>query len=212
MKRKRENKWLLLFGILLIFSSIFIISFDIYKNTKKEIQEVELVEDFFQEVPPEVEEPIEEEEVSTQENKVETSSPTYNYVAILEIPSIGLKRGIVDFNSKYNNVKYNIQIIEHSEFPIVENSNLILAGHNGSSNVSFFKNLYKVKEDSLIYLYYDGYKYIYKLNHSYDTAKDGKIEIKRNRYKTTITLITCKKNTDNMQTVYIGYLVDKVEY
>lgn len=182
MKRRRENKWLLLFGILLILFSIFIISFDIYKNTKKEIQEVELVEDFFQEEPDVLEEPIEEEEVSTQENKVETSSPTYNYVAILEIPSIGLKRGIVDFNSKYNNVKYNIQIIEHSEFPIVENSNLILAGHNGSSNVSFFKNLYKVKEDSLIYLYYDGYKYIYKLNHSYDTAKDGKVEIKRNRF------------------------------
>ena len=143
MKRRRENKWLLLFGILLILFSIFIISFDIYKNTKKEIQQVELVEDFFQEEPDVLEEPIEEEEVSTQENKVETSSPTYNYVAILEIPSIGLKRGIVDFNSKYNNVKYNIQIIEHSEFPIVENSNLILAGHNGSSNVSFFKNLYK---------------------------------------------------------------------
>lgn len=182
MKRRRENKWLLLFGILLILFSIFIISFDIYKNTKKEIQQVELVEDFFQEEPDVLEEPIEEEEVSTQENKVETSSPTYNYVAILEIPSIGLKRGIVDFNSKYNNVKYNIQIIEHSEFPIVENSNLILAGHNGSSSVSFFKNLYKVKEDSLIYLYYDGYKYIYKLNHSYDTAKDGKVEIKRNRF------------------------------
>lgn len=211
MKIKRGNKWLLIFGILLILFPIFIISFDIYKNTKKEIQEVELIEDFFQEVPDELEESM-EEDVSAQEKKVETSSPTYNYVAILEIPSIGLKRGLVDFNSKYNNVKYNIQIIEHSDFPIVENSNLILASHNGSSNVSFFKNLYKVKEDSLIYIYYDGYKYIYKLNHSYDTAKDGKVEIRRSRYKTTITLITCKKNTENIQTVYIGYLVDKVEY
>lgn len=54
--------------ILLIISSIFIISFDIYKNTKKEIQEVELVEDFFQEVPEEIEEPI-EEEVSIQEKR-----------------------------------------------------------------------------------------------------------------------------------------------
>ena len=62
----------MLFGILLILFSIFIISFDIYKNTKKEIQEVELVEDFFQEEPDVLEEPIEEEEVSTQENKVET--------------------------------------------------------------------------------------------------------------------------------------------
>ena len=120
MKRKRENKWLLLFGILLILFSIFIIGFDIYKNTKKEIQEVELVEDFFQEEPDVLEEPIEEEEVSTQENKVETSSPTYNYVAILEIPSIGLKRGIVDFNSKYNNVKYNIQIMNILNFLLLK--------------------------------------------------------------------------------------------
>lgn len=209
MKRRKENKWLILLGIILIVVSIFIISLDIYKSTKKEIQEVELVEEFFEEV----EEVKNDEEVSIiEEEKVETSSPTYNYIAILEIPSINLKRGLVDYNSKYNNVKYNIQIIEHSQMPNVENSNLILAGHNGTSNVSFFKDLYKLKEDSLIYLYYDGYKYIYKLNNSYDTNKDGKVEIVRNRYKNTITLITCKRNTKDKQTVFIGYLVDKVEY
>lgn len=209
MKRRKENKWLILLGIILIIVSIFIISLDIYKSTKKEIQEVELVEEFFEEV----EEVKNDEEVSIiEEEKVETSSPTYNYIAILEIPSINLKRGLVDYNSKYNNVKYNIQIIEHSEMPNVENSNLILAGHNGSSSVSFFKDLYKLKDDSLIYLYYDGYKYIYKLNNYYDTDKDGKVEIVRNRYKNTITLITCKRNTKDKQTVFIGYLVDKVEY
>lgn len=209
MKRRKENKWLILLGIILIIVSIFIISLDIYKSTKKEIQEVELVEEFFEEV----EEVKNDEEVSIiEEEKNETSSPTYNYIAILEIPSIDLKRGLVDYNSKYNNVKYNIQIIEHSQMPNVENSNLILAGHNGSSSVSFFKDLYKLKEDSLIYLYYDGYKYIYKLNNYYDTDKDGKVEIVRNRYKNTITLITCKRNTKDKQTVFIGYLVDKVEY
>lgn len=209
MKRRKENKWLILLGIILIIVSIFIISLDIYKSTKKEIQEVELVEEFFEEV----EEVKNDEEVSKiVEEKVETSSPTYNYIAILEIPSINLKRGLVDYNSKYNNVKYNIQIIEHSEMPNVENSNLILASHNGTSNVSFFKDLYKLKNDSLIYLYYDGYKYIYKLNNYYDTNKDGKVEIVRNRYKNTITLITCKRNTKDKQTVFIGYLVDKVEY
>lgn len=209
MKRRKENKWLILLGIILIIISIFITSFDVYKNTKKELQEVEFVEEFFEEV----EEVKKDEEVSTiVEEKIETSSPTYNYIAILEIPSINLKRGLVDYNSRYNNIKYNIQIIEHSQLPNIENSNLILAGHNGSSSVSFFKNLYKLKEDSLIYLYYDGYKYIYKLNNSFDTDKDGKVEIVRNRYKNTITLITCKRNTKDKQTVFIGYLVDKVEY
>ena len=166
-----------------------------------------MVENFFDETPQEeVKEEVKEEETNN------SSSPSYNYIAILEIPSINLKRGIVDFNSKYNNVKYNIQIIEHFQMPNVENSNLILAGHNGTSSVSFFKDLYKLKEDSLIYLYYDGYKYIYKLNNYYDTDKDGKVEIIRNRYKTTITLITCKKGTKDKQTVFIGYLVDKVEF
>ena len=207
MKKRKENKIIILIGLLLITSSIMFFVYDIYKNTKKEVQEVKMVENFFEEEPQEeVKEEVKEEEINN------SSSPSYNYIAILEIPSINLKRGIVDFNSKYNNVKYNIQIIEHSQMPNVENSNLILAGHNGTSSVSFFKDLYKLKEDSLIYLYYDGYKYIYKLNNYYDTDKDGKVEIIRNRYKTTITLITCKKGTKDKQTVFIGYLVDKVEF
>ena len=207
MKKRKENKIVILIGLLLITSSIMFSVYDIYKNTKKEVQEVKMVENFFEEEPQEeVKEEVKEEETNN------SSSPSYNYIAILEIPSINLKRGIVDFNSKYNNVKYNIQIIEHSQMPNVENSNLILAGHNGTSSVSFFNNLYKLKEDSLIYLYYDGYKYIYKLNNYYDTDKDGKVEIIRNRYKTTITLITCKKGTKDKQTVFIGYLVDKVEF
>ena len=207
MKKRKENKIIILIGLLLITSSIMFSVYDIYKNTKKEVQEVKMVENFFEEEPQEeVKEEVKEEEINN------SSSPSYNYIAILEIPSINLKRGIVDFNSKYNSVKYNIQIIEHSQMPNVENSNLILAGHNGTSSVSFFKDLYKLKEDSLIYLYYDGYKYIYKLNNYYDTDKDGKVEIIRNRYKTTITLITCKKGTKDKQTVFIGYLVDKVEF
>lgn len=210
MKRRKENKIILLIGVFLIIFSIFLISLDIYKSTKKEVEEVKMVDDFF--IKEEhSEENIPQEQPKEEDNK-KSSSPSYNYIAILEIPSIDLKRGLVDYNSRYNNVKYNIQIIEHSQMPNVENSNLILAGHNGTSGVSFFRNLYKLKEDSIIYIYYDGIKYIYKLNNSYDTSKDGKVEIVRNRYKNTITLITCKRGTKDKQTVFIGYLVDKVDY
>ena len=210
MKRRKENKIILLIGVFLIIFSIFLISLDIYKSTKKEVEEVKMVDDFFIEEE-HFEENIPQEQPKEEDNK-KSSSPSYNYIAILEIPSIDLKRGLVDYNSRYNNVKYNMQIIEHSQMPNVENSNLILAGHNGTSGVSFFRNLYKLKEDSLIYIYYDGIKYIYKLNNSYDTSKDGKVEIVRNRYKNTITLITCKRGTKDKQTVFIGYLVDKVDY
>lgn len=96
--------------------------------------------------------------------------------------------------------------------PDVVNGNLVLASHNGASYISFFKNLYKLNNDDKVYVYYNGYKYEYSISKIYDTNKDGHIEVYRDNQKTTITLITCKKNTKDTQTVYIGYLTNKVTY
>lgn len=212
MIEKIKDNLITIIGILLIIISISIVMYDNYKDNQKVLENVELVENFFEIENIPVEEQKEEVVIKDEEDKKTSSSPTYNYIAVLEIPSIKLKRGLVDYKSKYNNVKYNIQIIEHSQMPDIENSNLILAGHNGTSNVSFFNDLDKLKEDSLVYVYYNNIKYIYKINNNYEVKKDGKVEIIRNRNKTTITLITCKKDSEDKQLVYIGYLVDKVEY
>lgn len=212
MIEKIKDNLITIIGILLIIISISVVMYDNYKDNQKVLENVELVENFFEIENIPVEEQKEEVVIKDEEDKKTSSSPTYNYIAVLEIPSIKLKRGLVDYKSKYNNVKYNIQIIEHSQMPDIENSNLILAGHNGTSNVSFFNDLDKLKEDSLVYVYYNNIKYIYKINNNYEVKKDGKVEIIRNRNKTTITLITCKKDSKDKQLVYIGYLVDKVEY
>lgn len=213
MIEKIKDNIFTIIGIILILISISIFVYDKYMDNQKVLENVELVEDFFEIEDSSIKEEIVEEEViKEEEDKKTSSSPTYNYIAVLEIPSIKLKRGLVDYKSKYNNVKYNIQIIEHSEMPDVEKSNLILAGHNGTSNVSFFNDLDKLKEDSLVYVYYNNIKYIYKINNNYEVKKDGSVEIIRNRNKNTITLITCKKDSNDKQLVYIGYLVDKVEY
>jgi sortase A len=147
-----------------------------------------------------------------KEKKSVSQKKNYNYISVLEIPSIGLKKGLVDKNSKYNNVKYNIQIIKNSTMPDKEKGNFVLAGHNGNSSVSFFKNLDKLSIHDVIYVYYKDYKYTYILNKIYETQKDGQIEIYRDYDKTTITLITCKTNTKDKQVVYIGYLKDKQLY
>lgn len=212
MIEKIKDNLITIIGILLIIISISVVMYDNYKDNQKVLENVELVENFFEIENNPVEEQKEEVVIKDEEDKKTSSSPTYNYIAVLEIPSIKLKRGLVDYKSKYNNVKYNIQIIEHSQMPDIENSNLILAGHNGTSNVSFFNDLDKLKEDSLVYVYYNNIKYIYKINNNYEVKKDGKVEIIRNRNKTTITLITCKKDSEDKQLVYVGYLVDKVEY
>ena len=131
---------------------------------------------------------------------------------VLEIPDIDLKKGIYYIDSKYNNVKYNVQILEGSSVPDVENGNVMLASHNGNSKVSFFKKLYKLDIGDKIYIYYNGIKYIYKLDRVYDIDKDGTAEVYRDLDKTTLTLITCKKNVKDKQEVYISYLDSTIKY
>ena len=85
MIRKIKNNIFTIIGIILILtSSVFLIN-DILKEKQTETLNIELVEEFFEEDSKEnQEEQVEEKE----EVKTETSSPTYNYIAVLEIPSI----------------------------------------------------------------------------------------------------------------------------
>lgn len=211
LKRKESKKSIILkyLGLFLVMCGLFM--FIYYHTNVKKLDDKEniKIDNFFQE------EIIDDHVEDIQENnpkETTTSKIDYNYIGVLEIPSISLKRGLVSPDSYYNNVNYNIQIIEHSTMPDVINGNLILAGHNGASYISFFKNLYKLSLDDKVYIYYNGYKYEYTLNNIYDTPKDGNIEIYRDHKKTTLTLITCKKNTKDTQVVYIGYLSNKEQY
>lgn len=131
----------------------------------------------------------------------------YNYVAILEIPKISLYQGLVDKSSRYNDIKYNIAILSGSSLPDTKYSNLILAAHNGTSNVSFFKNLDKLIVSDNVNIYYQQNKYTYIIDHIYEVPKTGMVEIVRDSNKTTITLITCKKNDEEKQLVLVGYLI-----
>ena len=90
--------------------------------------------------------------------------------------------------------------------PNIQNGNFILAAHSGNSNIAYFKNLDKLSYNSEVYVYYQNRKYRYIIGDIYDVLKTGYVEIKRNKNKSAITLITCKKGT-NLQTVYIGYLI-----
>lgn len=207
-KKIRTNNIIKFIGLILIAISCFMFIYNYANHKKLDKQEEIKIEDFFKE------EISTSDEVTTptESTKEEIKSVNYNYIAVLEIPSINLKRGLVDPSSKYNNVNYNIQILNSSTMPNVTNGNLILAGHNGASYISFFKNLYKLNNDDKVYVYYNGYKYEYSISKIYDTSKDGHIDVYRDNQKTTITLITCKKNTKDTQTVYIGYLTNKVAY
>lgn len=212
-KIKMTRSQLALIGsLLLILCGIFIISYKYYTNYNVNLLEEEQVDSYIENM--EIIENIEAEEtpVIEEQPKVEEKQIVYDYNAVLEIPSINLKRGLVSYDSKYNEVKYNIEIIEKSSMPDIQSGNLILAGHNGNSNISFFKNLYKLNKNDLIYIYYNGYKYVYKYSYYYEVEKTGTVAIVRDQNQTAITLITCKKNSDTKQLVFVGYLIDRIDY
>lgn len=126
------------------------------------------------------------------------------YIGILEIPKIGLKRGFVDPSSPHNNVEENITILKPVSMPNVKGGNFILAAHSGTGAIAYFDKLYQLEIHDKIYVEYQGNQYTYEIVNIYNQPKTGTIKIYRDKEKTTLTLITCTNNNDKKQTVYIA--------
>jgi sortase A len=206
MQTKRKNKeGLIILGSLLVFIGLSMFGYKYYIHVSELESEDIAIEEFYQQES----ELAEEENNSIQQESEEISkveSPKYDYIAMLTIPKINLQRGLVAKNSKYNNIRYNVMIHKVSNMPDEEKGNVILIAHSGSASYSFFKNLNKLKLSDLIKIDYKGKTYNYKIVDIYDIEKTGKASIKRNHNKSTITLITCRHNT-NKQIVVIAELI-----
>ena len=57
-----------------------------------------------------------------------------------------------------------------------------------------------------IVIHYNNKKYVYKIDKIYNEKKTGRVRILRNKNNTTLTLITCTKDDNYHQTIYIAYL------
>ena len=200
-RRKRKNKsWLYIIGSLIFLCGAGLIFYDYYSEQKINKQEQEAIEEFYEEerITDSIEEPQKIEEVEEQ-TKV-------NYIAILKIPKIKLERGLVEPSSYLNNVKYNLQWIDGSSMPDQVNGNVIIAGHSGSARVSYFRKLDQLVIGDSVSIDYKNKTYNYKVVDIYDIEKTGTAEIIKNKNTTTLTLITCRHNT-NKQIVIICEMV-----
>ena len=178
-----------------VFANMKIAMLDLENVPKDEVQdEVDV---------PEVEN-VSDGTVYQQSNKEIDYS---RYAGVLEIPKISLKRGFYNTDSKYNNIEQNVSMISGSSMPDVPNGNLMLMAHSGDAYISFFAYLYRLKIGDSAYITYQGKRYRYQIVNIYTVPKTGKVAIYRNYNKTTLTLITCTKNDDTTQTIYIAELV-----
>lgn len=155
---------------------------------------------------------IDEEEIKEQPKQEEKKTSNYNFIGVLEIPKINIKRGFLNIKDKGNNVNKNLQVIKGSDMPNVKNGNLIIAAHSGNSYISYFKNLYKLSNEDVAYVYFNNIKYTYKVVGKYDAEKSGKVTIHRDNKKNTLTLITCSQTDKTKQIVYILELESEENY
>ncbi len=209
---KLKNSTVLLIGLILILLGIsigFIEHFnqrkeDVYSKMNIRLYENEIPENIQLEQITEEENEIIEEEIPEPEKEPEKPTETkYNYIGMLEIPKINLKRGFVEINSKYNDVKYNITVIKGSTFPDEKNNNLIMAAHSGVCSICFFNKLFNLSIGDRAYINYKNVRYTYSLVNTYEVEKDGTVAIYRDYSKKVLTLITCTKNSNTKQTVFI---------
>ena len=205
---------LLFIGSFLVFIGIITLSYNhlvfvkdqVFANMKIAMLDLENVpnDDLQGEVDiPEVENVSDGTVYQQNEKEIDYS----RYAGVLEIPKISLKRGFYNTDSKYNNIEHNVSMITGSSMPDVPNGNLMLMAHSGDAYISFFAYLYRLKIGDSAYVTYQGNKYRYQIVNIYTVPKTGKVAIYRNYNKTTLTLITCTKNDDTTQTIYIAELV-----
>lgn len=205
-KLDKKSRLLLVVGFLLFIIGVGIYAGNIYYNHYLDMQDDKQVEEFLDNENNDDQEAVVDENGEVQEVD-NTPTSTYDYIGVLEIPSIGVKRGFLNINDKNNVVNKNIQVIEKSDMPDIKNGNLIIAAHSGSGRVSYFKNLYKLTTSDTAYIHYNGVKYTYRVVNRYEVEKAGEVVIKRNNDKTTLTLISCSQTDKTKQIVYILELV-----
>ena len=214
-KNKIENNkgtksQLIIVGSLLIILGTLIIGGKYLYNYLETKNEEQLIDTFFEEQ----KEITEDTTPEVPEEKVETEKPQptktkIDYFAVIKIPKIGLEKGLANKGSYYNNVNRNILVVKESDMPDKDKGNVILAGHSGNGRTAYFKNLHKLERDDEVSIFYNGSEYKYKVVNQYDIEKTGTANIVRNAEKSTLTLITCRHNT-NKQIIYICELVEKV--
>ncbi len=202
-----RRKFKMIGQILIAVSLACCLFYNVY-NYFKEEKEVEIADNYIEET-----KVIDDEEIITENDvqKKESIKKEINYTAVIEIPSVNLKRGVVDSTSNFNSINYAISVDKNSNYPDKE-GNFILYAHSGNSSISYFKNLNKVEINDEVYIYYNGVKYEYKIFDKYDIEKTGKAEVYLTNTEKYITLITCSQEQKNRQIVLIGNLKNEKRY
>ena len=110
--------------------------------------------------------------------------------------------------SKNDNIK-GITMFKECGRPDIDNTNVVIGAHSGTGKYALFNNIYKLKTDDEIIIYYNNKKYVYVVS-VIKEIKDTEIDILDNKNKSILTLLTCKINDNSKRIVVISDLKDNI--
>ena len=199
---KSKKRILEIISLVFFLSGILILINYKIQNKKLDNKEQEMVDKYFEKQKIDIDNVLDK----GREENIDTPLISYNYVGVLEIPKINLRKGFTSIDDKNNDVNKNIEDLKESDMPNVVGGNLIIAGHSGTGRIAYFNNINKLTNKDVINIYYNNKKYIYEVVYKYEIDKKGIMNIKKDKNKTTLTLITCSTSNEKKQIVIISYL------
>ena len=202
---KLSNRTIVIIGFIVIIAGLLLVSGD-YLKSKKDKAYREVSVSLYVDSDEGTQDNTPQNVDSGAEENQAPVTDYHGYLGILTIDKINLTQGFYDKDNPDNNVSKNITFLDPTNYPDEENGNVILVSHSGTSSIAYFKNLYKLQVGDTARIDYKGKVYTYKIDDIYTENKDGKVTIYRDTNRSTLTMITCTKNDNTKQTIYIAYL------
>lgn len=213
MPRKQKRKCISFIKITFVFVFIFVFGLyleRLYKDYKQDLEDAKITAELqnllntnitiYEEViPEETNGSITRLEVSSKDLLVSNVS----YIGVVEIPSLGIKKPIVEGVTK-KDIASKVGWETHSSMP-GNGGNVVLAAHNASN---FFGNIYQLTNGKEIIVTTKEGIFTYKV---FDKFKVYKNEVwvynKLDNYNETVTLITCNYPDTNYRWIVRGELI-----
>ena len=203
---KLSNKGVVIISLSLIIIGVLFLSYDYLKSKKEKAYEKVRISLLTEEKVDNTPKKVDEEPKKQKEPETPVEVLPNGYIGILTIEKINLEQGFYDKDNPVNNVDENLTFLDPTNYPDEKNGNVLLVAHSGSSSIAYFKHLYQLSVGDVATIRYKGKTYTYRISDIYTDIKDGTVTIYRDTSKSTLTMITCTKDDDARQTIYISYL------
>jgi len=126
------------------------------------------------------------------------------YLFKLIIPSVDFEKEIYMIGSKFNDVDYNVEILEESD---IDNNVYFFAGHSGRGDNCYFNKIKMLEFGDFVYVFLDNKRLVYEVVEKFDIVKVGYFEIDNN-ISNTLFLITCDGR--DCQLIVKGVLINEI--